>query len=114
MGDVLVFAEHAKGKFPKTTLSAIEAGRQAASRTGGACHAVVVGKGVDALAQEIAGYGVKKVFAVDGDAFEHYLADAHTEAIADVVKQKAIDMLVGTSTAIGKDLLPRVAARLGA
>jgi electron transfer flavoprotein alpha subunit len=114
MGDVLVFAEHTKGKFPKTTLSAIEAGKQAASRTGGACHAIVVGKGVDGLAQEIAGYGVKKVFAVDGDAFEHYLADAYTEAIADVVKQKGIDVLVGTSTAIGKDLLPRVAARLGA
>ena len=49
MGDVLVFAEHVKGKLPKTTLAAIEAGKQAASRTGGACHAIVVGKGVEAL-----------------------------------------------------------------
>ncbi len=114
MGDVLVFAEHVKGKFPKTTLTSIEAGRQAASKIGGACHAVVVGKGVDVLGQDIAGYGVKKVFVVDGDAFEHYLADAYTEAVAEVVKQKGIEMLVGTSTAIGKDLLPRVAARLGA
>ncbi len=32
MGDVLVFAEHVKGKLPKTTLAAIEAGKQAASR----------------------------------------------------------------------------------
>src|SRR5262245_2461479 len=114
MGDVLVFAEHVKGKLPKTTLAAIEAGPQAASRVGGACHAVVLGKGVDAIAAEAASYGVKKVFVVDGDALEHYVADAYTEVLADVMKQKAIELLVATSTAIGKDLLPRVAARLGA
>jgi len=64
MGDVLVFAEHLKGKFPKTTLTAIEAGKQAAARLGGACHAAVLGKGVESLATEIAGYGVKKVFLI--------------------------------------------------
>jgi electron transfer flavoprotein alpha subunit len=114
MGDVLVFAEHVKGKFPKTTLAAIEAGRQAASRLGGACHAVVLGKGVEALASEIAGYGVKRVFVVDSDALEHYLADAYTDVIAQIVQQKGIETVVGTSTAVGKDLLPRLAARLGA
>jgi electron transfer flavoprotein alpha subunit len=114
MGDVLVFAEHVKGKLPKTTLAAIEAGRQAASRIGGACHAVVLGKGLDAVGAEVSGYGVKKVFVVENDALEHYVADAYTDAVAQVVKDKGIELLVATSTAIGKDLLPRVAARLGA
>src|SRR5437764_2069648 len=114
MGDVLVFAEHVKGKLPKTTLAAISAGKQAASRIGGACHAIVIGKGVEALGGEVAGYGVKKVFVADSDALEHYVAEPYTEVLADVVKQKGIDMLVATSTAVGKDLLPRVAARLGA
>jgi electron transfer flavoprotein alpha subunit len=114
MGDVLVFAEHVKGKLPKTTLAGIEAGRQAASRIGGACHAVVLGKGVDAVGAEVAGYGVKKVFLVENDALEHYVADAYTEALAQVMKEKGIEVLVATSTAVGKDLLPRVAARLGA
>jgi electron transfer flavoprotein alpha subunit len=114
MGDVLVFAEDVKGKLPKTTLAAIEAGRQAASRTGGACHAIVLGKGIDALGGEVASYGVKKVFVVDAEALEHYVAEPYTDAIADVVKQKGIDLVVATSTAIGKDLLPRLAARLGA
>jgi electron transfer flavoprotein alpha subunit len=114
MGDVLVFAEHVKGKLPKTTLAGIEAGRQAASRIGGACHAVVLGKGVDAVGAEVAGYGVKKVFVVENDALEHYVADAYTEALAQVMKEKGIEVLVATSTAVGKDLLPRVAARLGA
>ncbi|MBI2964141.1 MAG: electron transfer flavoprotein subunit alpha/FixB family protein [Deltaproteobacteria bacterium] len=114
MGDVLVFAEHVKGKLPKTTLAGIAAGKQAASRLGGACHAAVLGKGVDAVAAEVAAYGVSKVFVVESDALEHYVADAYTDALAQVVKDKGIEMLVATSTAVGKDLLPRVAARLGA
>ena len=114
MGDVLVFAEHLKGKLPKTTLTAIEAGRRAASRIGGTCHAAVLGKGVDAVAAEVAAYGVEKVFVVDDGLLEHYVAESHTDALAQIVQQKGVEMLVATSTAIGKDLLPRVAARLGA
>ncbi len=108
MGNVLVFAEHQHQKFAKTTLVAIAAGK-----SGSECHAVVLGKGVDALANELAEYGVKKVYAVDDAALEHYTADAHAAALAQLAKDKGIDMLVATATAVGKDLLPRVAALLG-
>jgi electron transfer flavoprotein alpha subunit len=114
MGDVLVFAEHQHHKFSKTTLVAITAGKDAAGKVGGACHAAVFGKGVDDLAGELAQYGVKKVFVVDDPALEHYTADAHGAALAQLVKDKGIEMLVATATAVGKDLLPRTAALLGA
>ena len=114
MGDVLVFAEHLHGKFPKTTLVAFAAGKDAAAKFGGACHAVVVGSGVDALASEAAAYDVKTVFQVDNPRLEHYLADAYTAALAEVVKAKGIETVLATATAMGKDLLPRLAARLGA
>ena len=113
MGDVLVFAEHLHGKFPKTTLVAFAAGKDAAAKFGGACHAVVVGS-VDALASEAATYGMKTVFQVDSPRLEHYLADAYTAALAEVVKAKGIETVIATATATGKDLLPRLAARLGA
>jgi len=114
MGDVLVFAEHLHGKFPKTTLVAFAAGKDAAAKFGGACHAVVVGSGVDALASEAATYGMKTVFQVDSPRLEHYLADAYTAALAEVVKAKGIETVIATATVTGKDLLPRLAARLGA
>ena len=114
MGDVLVFAEHSHGKFPKTTLIAFSAGKDAAAKLGGKCHAVVVGNGVDALATEAASYGMEKVYAVESPALEHYLADAYTAALAGLVKDKGIDTVIATATAIGKDLTPRLAARLGA
>jgi electron transfer flavoprotein alpha subunit len=113
MGNVLVVAEHLHGKFPKTTLVSVSAGRQAAGLGGGKCLAVVLGQNVDGLANELAEYGVD-VVAVDGAPFAHYLADAYTAAIAEVVKQKDVELVVAAATAMGKDLLPRVAARLGA
>jgi electron transfer flavoprotein alpha subunit len=114
MGDVLVFAEHQHGKFPKTTLVAFAAGKDAAAKFGGTCHAVVVGTGTDALAGEAASYGMKTVFQLDNARLEHYLADAYTAALAELIKAKGIDTFVATATAIGKDLTPRLAARLNA
>jgi len=113
MSNVLVVAEHLHGKFPKTTLVGLTAGKTLAEKSGGKVLAVVLGKGIDGLASELSSYGVD-VVAVDGPQFEHYVADAYTAAIADVVKQKSIEDVVATATALGKDLLPRLAARLGA
>src|SRR5581483_4667038 len=113
MGNVLVFAEHQKGKFPKSTLIAIQAGKEAASKLGGDCLAAVLGSGVDSLAQEIAGYGVTKVIAADDPALAHYLADAYAATLEQITKAHDVSCILATSTAVGKDLLPRVAARLG-
>src|SRR4029453_18597704 len=89
------------------------AAKALAEKSGGKAIGVVLGKDVDALANELASYGLD-VVAVDGPQFEHYVADAYTAAIADVAKQKGIEDIVATATAVGKDLLPRLAARPGA
>jgi electron transfer flavoprotein alpha subunit len=113
MGNVLIFAEHQHHKFPKSTRVAITAGKEAAKLAGGECYAVVLGKGIDDLANEVAEYGVKKVFAVDDAILEHYLSGCYAAAVAQIVKEKGIDILLATATAAGKDMLPRVAALLG-
>jgi electron transfer flavoprotein alpha subunit len=66
MGDVIVFAEHQGGHFPKTTLVAINAGLEMARKRGGNCLAIVAGDGVDGPAADIAKYGVSKVIALEG------------------------------------------------
>jgi len=113
MGNVLVVAEHLHGKFPKTTLVGVEAGKQMAGLVGGKCLGAVLGQGIGALGTELAGYGID-VLVVDGAPFAHYLADAYTAAIAELVNQKDVEVVIAAATAVGKDLLPRVAARLGA
>jgi len=115
MGDVLVFAEHVHGKFPKTTLVGFAAGKDAAAKFGGSCHAVVLGaSGLDGLAAEAASYGMKTVFQIEHARLEHYVADAYAAALSDLVKAKGIETVLATATTIGKDLTPRLAARLGA
>jgi len=113
VGNVLVFAEHHKGKFPKSTLIAVQAGKEAASKLGGNCIATVLGAGVDAAAKEISGYGVTKVIAADDAALAEYLADAYAATLEQLIKANDVSLLIATSTAVGKDLLPRIAARLG-
>jgi electron transfer flavoprotein alpha subunit len=114
MSNVLVFAEHQHRKFSKTAFVALKAGLDLAAKTGGKCHAAVLGTGIDGLAAELAEYGVEKVYAVEHPSLEHYVADAHAQALSQLAQEKGCDVVVATATAIGKDLLPRVAVRLDA
>src|SRR5271154_3029185 len=114
MGDVLIFAEHQGGHFPKTTLVAIHAGLDLAKKRGGKAIAVVAGDAPESAAGEIAKYGVAKVIALAHPALKNYLADAQAQALAALAKKENAEFVLATATAIGKDLFPRLAARLGA
>ncbi|MGB5695298.1 MAG: electron transfer flavoprotein subunit alpha/FixB family protein [Polyangiales bacterium] len=110
MANVLVVAELLEGKARKTTLSAITAAKQIAGGTGGSFDIFSIGEGAGAAAAELAGYGAGKVLKCEvagGYTCEKYAA---TVAAAG----KAYDVLVACASAYGKDLLPRVAAKLDA
>jgi electron transfer flavoprotein alpha subunit len=114
MAKVLIFVEHAHGKVPKTSLVAIQAGLDLAKKHNLDTAAIVLGKGVDAIAAEAAAHGVGKVVAIDDAKLEHYLADIYAKAIAHAAKQLGSTHVVATATAVGKDMFPRVAQLLGA
>ena len=112
MGDVIVFVEHRGGHFPKTSLIGINAGLELAAKRGGTCSVVVAGEGAAAVAAEVAKYGVAKVIVLEEPRLAHYLADAAAQAIAALVKSTGAETVLATATALGKDLMPRLAARL--
>jgi electron transfer flavoprotein alpha subunit len=114
MGDVLVFAEHQGGHFPKTTLVAVNAGLEVARKRSGNCLAVIMGEGAESAAAEIAKYGVSKVIVLEDPRLEHHLADAAAQALASLIKSTGAETMLATATAMGKDLMPRLAARLNA
>jgi electron transfer flavoprotein alpha subunit len=113
MATVLVVGEQAKGQLKKATLSAVTAARQIAQRTGAQVQGVVVGQGSGGAAQELSQYGMT-VHAVEGAAFDHALAETHAAAIAEAAKAAGATDVVLAATAYGKDVAPRVAAKLGA
>ena len=113
MSNVLVVAEQGHGKLRKASLSALAAGKELGKRTGGKVTAVLLGEGVGPAAQELAGHGVA-VQVGDAPALAHYLAESYTAVVAEAAKAAGAGWVVGAATAFGKDLIPRVAARLGA
>jgi electron transfer flavoprotein alpha subunit len=113
MANVLIVAEQSGGHLKKASLHALSAGRALARRTGGAVHVAVLGKGVGAVAAELAGYGAT-VHAADADALLHYTAEAFAPVVAGIAKDAGATFVGAAASAFGKDLLPRVASRLGA
>ncbi|HEY6077151.1 MAG TPA: electron transfer flavoprotein subunit alpha/FixB family protein [Polyangiaceae bacterium] len=113
MANVLVVAELAEdGKLKKSTLSAITFARQALPAIGGALHIVVLGASAAAAASELAGYGAAKVLLVEDASLAKYTAEHFAPSVAAAAQGCAL--VVATATSFGKDLLPRVAARLDA
>ncbi|HEY8211917.1 MAG TPA: electron transfer flavoprotein subunit alpha/FixB family protein [Myxococcaceae bacterium] len=112
---VLIVAEQQPdGGLRKATLNALAAGAQLAQKAGAELHAVALGKDVAALAEQLKQHGPKVVHAASAPAFEHYLAETYAPAVAELAQSLKADFVGAASTAQGKDLMPRVAARLKA
>jgi electron transfer flavoprotein alpha subunit len=112
MADVLVVSEVAEGKLKKTTHSAITFAQKAAAALGGSFSILVIGAGAAKAAAEAQGFGAAKIIVVDDASLANYLAERYAPTVANIGKGYAV--VVGTASAYGKDLLPRVAARLNA
>jgi len=116
MSIVLIIAEQqSDGSLRKATLNALAAGQQLAQASGAELHVGVFAKDAQAVATELSHVsGVKAVHAASGAQFEHYLAESFTPAVAELCQTLKADFVGAPSTAQGKDLLPRVAAKLKA
>ena len=112
MANVLVVAELSEdGKLKKSTLSAITFARQALPAVGGSISIIVLGAST-AAAAELTGYGAAKIIAVEDASLGHYTAEHYAPSVA--AAAQGVSLVVATASSFGKDLLPRVAARLDA
>lgn len=113
MGTVLVVADVFGGKVRRATLSAVTFARELTGKTGGEVAIGVLGSGVGEAANELAAYGAK-VYVVDNPVLANYIAGTFAKAVTDLANKIGATAVVATSSTFSKDLLPRVAARLGA
>ena len=109
MANILVVAEMHEGKIRKSTHSSITFARQA----GAPFSILVLGKGAKAAAAEVTGFGAAKVLVCDDAYLEHPVAERYAPTIAETAKN-GFDVIVVTASSFGKDVAPRVAAKLGA
>jgi electron transfer flavoprotein alpha subunit len=110
MAGTLVIAELQDGKVKKSTHSAITFARQ----VGGPFAILALGAGAGGAAGELAGFGAQKVIVVDDASLKSYVCERFAPTVAKVAKDGGWDTVVMTATSFGKDLAPRVAAKLAA
>ena len=111
---VVVYAEHRAGELKRPSLEALSEGRRLADALDGRLHGVLVGSGVGGLASELARYGADRVHVFDQPELAHYATESVARALAQVAEAERPAALLVAMTAMGKDLAPRVAARLDA
>jgi len=111
--NVLVFAEQREGKFRKVALEAVSEGKRLADKLGGELSAAVIGSGVEGIAGSLGAYGAAKVYVVDDPALESYTSDGYAKALCRIIKDTEPSILLMGCTSTGRDLGPKVAARMG-
>jgi electron transfer flavoprotein alpha subunit len=109
---VWIIAEQREGKLKKVSFELLTIGRKLASKIGQPLAAILLGHEVEKLTQELDGYGAEKIFVCDDEVLKNYSNEGYTKVTADLAKNHQPSILLGGATAQGKDLLPRVAARL--
>lgn len=115
MANVLVFAEVRAGDVRKVAFEAVTAGRQLADLAGGgSVHALLAGDvGIGGKAAALAEYGADSVLVLEHAGFAQYNPEALAATLAQRLGGGTYGYAVFSATAQGRDLSPRVAAKLG-
>jgi electron transfer flavoprotein alpha subunit len=110
MGGTLVVAEVHHEVVRTSTYSAISLAKQ----LGGPFSLLAIGSRAKTACQNLVGFGAEKVLSVEDASVEEALCERYAPTIAKIAMDRGFDTVVVTATAFGKDLAPRLAARLGA
>ena len=111
--NVLVIAEQRDGVLKKAAFEMLGVASELAAALGGTAQAALLGHGLSGLPDTLAQYGATKVYVADDEGLDRYSAEGYTDTLADLIgKTEPAIVLIG-ATAMGKDLGPRLAARLG-
>lgn len=109
---VWVFAEQREGQLQKVSLELLGEGRKIADKLGSKLTALLIGNKVDGLVEDLSRHGADEVLVVDSPELENYTTDGYTKAICELANAKKPNIIFIGATFIGRDLGPRVAARL--
>ena len=107
---VLVLGEVRDGALRNVSFEAVAAGKTVAE--GGEVVAVLAGESVSALANEMVAVGADRVLTIESDKLKQYTPDGYSQAILAAVEQEQPEGLIFGHTALGKDLAPKIAAKL--
>ncbi len=110
---ILVIAEQRQGKWNNSSFETLAAAQQIASASSATVSALVIGKGVAALASELATKNVAEVLLVEHDLLDAYTPDGYCAALKQVIEGAKPDLVLFPHTYQVRDFAPKLAAMLG-
>lgn len=109
---VFVFAQQVDNELSSIALELVGKGKDLAKDLGAEVTAVLIGSDVKGLCTELAEYGADRIIVVDDPELKEYRTEPYAHALAEVIKKYKPEIMLIGATAIGRDLGPRVSARI--
>ncbi len=109
---ILVLLEQ-RGELKPCALEAASAAAKVAKASGLPLNAVYIGQSLADQAAELAGFGIGTVYAYENETLSHYSNDTYVPIVRDLAQELGAQVLIGSSSALGKEFCASVAARLG-
>lgn len=110
--DIYVFAEQRDGNIQKVALELIGKGRELADTLDQKVIAVLLGNEIKEKAESLIKAGADGVIVIENEMLAEYTTEPYAKAIAAVIREKDPEIFLFGATAIGRDLAPRVSARI--
>lgn len=109
---VYVFAQQVDNELSGIAFELLGKAKELAADLSTDVTAVLIGSGVKGLADQLAEYGADKVIVVDDPELKEYRTEPYAHALASVINEYKPEIVLVGATAIGRDLGPRVSARV--
>lgn len=110
--NVFVFVEQREGNIQGVAIELLGKARNLADSLGENVYAMLLGKNIEDKAENLIAYGADKVIIASYDELEEYTTEAYTQAISQIAKEYKPSIILFGATTIGRDLGPRLSARL--
>lgn len=111
--DVWVIGEQIDGKIHSVTIELLGEGRKLADALNKKLIAVVAGYDIEKEAQKLLNYGADGVYYIEHELLKDFSTDGYSISIADAIKNKKPEIVLIGATSIGRDIGPRIAAKIG-
>src|SRR5437016_12368293 len=112
MDTILVVVEQREGKLNRVSWETIAAGQAIAAHTGWILEAAVVGAGVAAIAGEVAGKKIAKVYDVESARLEAYTSDAFAHVLREFLGKHPATLVLMPHTYQVRDFVPKLATAM--
>lgn len=110
--DILVFGAIRGGKLKKVAKELIGTARLIAEGTGGSIDAVLIGEGAVGAAESLKEFGLRKIYISEDEILKEYSTEGYAKFLADLVQETSPGYVLFAATAQGRDLAPRVTAKV--